>query len=135
MFFNEDGKNARADVNMEQVAGSLRELQEEVEVLEEVVHDMVFMMRQKEKQGRRDGGSKLSQRKLLPKGCHGGLRPNKGRSDQEATKECRSITNKHSDNHRSYKELRAVPAEHTIFDNLATIGAMVCTLAEETQTR
>ena len=32
-------------------------------------------------------------------------------------------------------KLRVVQAEHIIFDNPATIGVLMCTLAEETQTR
>ena len=34
-----------------------------------------------------------------------------------------------------HRVLRTVQAEHTMFNDSATIGTLVCTLAEETQTR
>ena len=46
MFYNEAGTNTRADVFIEQVAGSLSGLQEEVEGLEEAIQDMVCIMGQ-----------------------------------------------------------------------------------------
>ena len=77
MFCNEAGTSAHADIIEEQVAGSLRELQEEVEVLEDVLNDMVFIMGQKEKQRRRGGKSFPAQTiaEGVPKGRKNRHRP------------------------------------------------------------
>ena len=53
IFCNKEHTSVWADIIGEQVAGSLRELQEEVEVLEETIHDTVFIMGQREEQRRR----------------------------------------------------------------------------------
>ena len=79
MFCNEAVTIAREHIIGEQVAGSLRELQEKVKVLEEAVHDMVFIMGQKEEPRRRGGELKPSQRKPSPKGCHKGKITDVGR--------------------------------------------------------
>ena len=52
-------------------------------MLKEALHDMVFIMGQKEKERRRGGEAKPSQRKPSPKGFQEGVRKDVGQKDEE----------------------------------------------------
>ena len=52
-------------------------------MVEEALHDMVFIIGQKEKERRRGGEAKPSQRKLSPKGFQEGVRKDVGQKDEE----------------------------------------------------
>ena len=69
VFGDKASAKAQVDVNGEQMAGSLSELQEEVEVFEGSLQDLVWVMLQV-KTKREDGKMELLESRGLLKRCH-----------------------------------------------------------------